>query len=146
MAAILILVIFILQKTDWIIERFGLKQKRQLAEEKQNNDIDELREHAKKTDESFDKISASIEDLKKDMKDISTQVDNLQKRIDENNISKMGDRLIQGFRYYKDKQQWTTMEKWAFDNLSKAYLKSGGDSYVEDVVIPASKLWKVVDE
>ena len=37
------------------------------------------------------------------------------------------------------------MEKWAFDNLAKQYIKSGGDSYIEEVVLPASKSWIIID-
>lgn len=114
-------------------------------EEQQRKDIEELKAHAKKTDDNFDKISQSMEEVKTNLKEVAEQVQNMQQRINDNNISKMGDRLIQGFRYYNERQQWTSMEKWAFDNLAKSYLDSGGDSYVEEVVIPASKAWKIVD-
>ncbi len=143
--AIIVLAVFILQKTDWIVERLGLTSKRKLMEEQQRKDIEELKAHAKKTDDNFDKISQSMEEVKTNLKEVAEQVQNMQQRINDNNISKMGDRLIQGFRYYNERQQWTSMEKWAFDNLAKSYLDSGGDSYVEEVVIPASKAWKIVD-
>lgn len=145
-AALLILVVFVLQKTDWLYERFGLTTKRKLMEEQQKKDIEELKAHAKKTDDNFDKISQCMEEVKTDLKEVAQQVTKMQKRINENNISKMGDRLIQGFRYYNERKQWTSMEKWAFDNLAKSYLDSGGNSYVEEFVIPESKTWKVIDQ
>ena len=45
-AAIIILAVFILQKTDWLAERFGITSKRKMAEEKHNNEINELKAHA----------------------------------------------------------------------------------------------------
>ena len=38
------------------------------------------------------------------------------------------------------------MEKWAFDNICKSYLRAGGNSFVRDIAIPRSKEWKVIDE
>ena len=90
-AALLILVVFVLQKTDWLYERFGLTTKRKLMEEQQKKDIEELKAHAKKTDDNFDKISQCMEEVKTDLKEVAQQVTKMQKRINENNISKMGD-------------------------------------------------------
>jgi len=58
----------------------------------------------------------------------------------------MGDRLMQSFRYYSEKKQWNGLEKWAFDNLVKSYKDSGGDSWIDDLVVPTSKSWKLIDE
>ena len=145
-AALIIVAVFLIQKFDWIIERLGIKSKRQMAEEKQDMDIKELKAHAEKTDENIDKILQSVSELKTSVGDVSAQVQSLQTRIDENEISKLSDRITQNYRYYNEKQQWTAMEKWAFDNLCNSYLRAGGNSFVKNIVIPKSKEWKVIDE
>lgn len=145
-AALIIVAVFLIQKFDWVIERLGIKSKRQMAEEKQDMDIKELKAHAEKTDENIDKILQSVSELKTSVGDVSAQVQSLQTRIDENEISKLSDRITQNYRYYNEKQQWTAMEKWAFDNLCNSYLRAGGNSFVKNIVIPKSKEWKVIDE
>lgn len=145
-AALIIVAVFLIQKFDWVIERLGIKSKRQMAEEKQDMDIKELKAHAEKTDENIDKILQSVSELKTSIGDVSAQVQSLQTRIDENEISKLSDRITQNYRYYNEKQQWTAMEKWAFDNLCNSYLRAGGNSFVKNIVIPKSKEWKVIDE
>lgn len=145
-AALIIVAVFLIQKFDWVIERLGIKSKRQMAEEKQDVDIKELKAHAEKTDENIDKILQSVSELKTSVGDVSAQVQSLQTRIDENEISKLSDRITQNYRYYNEKQQWTAMEKWAFDNLCNSYLRAGGNSFVKNIVIPKSKEWKVIDE
>lgn len=145
-AVLIVAAIFVIQKFDWIVERFGIKSKRQCAEEKQDADIKVLREHAAKTDQNIDKILASVDELKTSIEDVSAKVQTLQTRIDENEISKLSDRITQNYRYYNEKKQWTEMERWAFNNLCNSYLRAGGNSFVRDIAIPRSKEWKVIDE
>lgn len=145
-AALIVAAIFVIQKFDWIVERFGIKSKRQCAEEKQDSDIKVLKEHAVKTDQNIDKILASVDELKTSIEDVSAKVQTLQTRIDENEISKLSDRITQNYRYYNEKKQWTEMERWAFNNLCNSYLRAGGNSFVRDIAIPRSKEWKVIDE
>lgn len=145
-AALIVAAIFVIQKFDWIVERFGIKSKRQCAEEKQDADIKVLKEHAVKTDQNIDKILASVDELKTSIEDVSAKVQTLQTRIDENEISKLSDRITQNYRYYNEKKQWTEMERWAFNNLCNSYLRAGGNSFARDIAIPRSKEWKVIDE
>lgn len=145
-AAVIIVSVFMIQKFDWIVERLGIKSKRQLAEEKQDADIKVLKDHAAKTDENIDKILQSVGELKTSIGQVSSQVQSLQERIDENEISKLSDRITQNYRYYNERKEWTQMEKWAFDNICKSYLRAGGNSFVRDIAIPRSKEWKVIDE
>ena len=145
-AALIIVAVFLIQKFDWIVERLGIKSKRQIAEEKQDADIKVLRNHAAKTDENIDKILQSVGELKTSISEVSSQVQSLQERIDENEISKLSDRITQNYRYYNERKEWTQMEKWAFDNICKSYLRAGGNSFVRDIAIPRSKEWKVIDE
>lgn len=145
-AAVVIVAVFIIQKFDWIIERFGIQSKRQLAEQKQDKDINELKEHAHKTNGNFEKICVSIDEIQNTMKVISDKVDNLQNRINENDIATIGDRITQAYNFYRKRGTWTQIEKWAFDNMINQYKSSGGDGWIDEVVYPRSREWEIVDE
>ena len=137
---------FLIQKWDWIMQRFGIVTKRQLAESEQKESIESLKNHTAETDTKIDTVTVSIGEIKDGLLLLSSQVSDLQRRINENDVSKMGDRLMQSFRYYSEKKQWNGLEKWAFDNLVKSYKDSGGDSWIDDLVVPTSKSWKLIDE
>ncbi len=146
LAAIVIVAVFAIQKFDWIVERFGFKSRRQLAEEKQNRDIDELRNHAKKTDDNIDKILSHVEKMGEQVNEISEQVKRLRERMDESDRSTLGDRLTQAYNFYRKSGQWTQIQKWAFDGMVKSYKQSGGDSWIDEVVVPTSRTWEIIDE
>lgn len=63
-AALIIVAVFLIQKWDWVIERFGIVSKRRLAIEKQQKDVAELKEHAKKTDENIEKLVGTVGEMK----------------------------------------------------------------------------------
>lgn len=137
---------FLIQKWDWLLQRFGVVTKKQLAEETQENAIQQLKNHTTETDQKIDRLFECLSEMKEGVDLVSTQVSTLQKRVNENDVSKMGDRLMQSFRYYSQKKQWTGLEKWAFDNLVHSYKDSGGDSWIDDLVVPTSKTWQIVDD
>lgn len=145
-AAIIIIFVWVIQKTEYICEKFGIQTKAARREEKQDKDIQELKGHAQKTDQNIDKLLGNIECLQNSIHEVSNQVDALQKKVNDNEISKLSDRITQSYRYYKTKKQWTTMEKWAFENLCRSYKNAGGDSFIDEIAIPRSKEWEVVDE
>ena len=146
-AAIIILAVFILQKTDWLAERFGITSKRKMAEDKRNQEIKELKDHAEKSDENFEKVFASIETLQESINAVSDRVAEMQRRNDENERSKLKDRIAQSYRYHKSHGYWSSMDKEAFDDLVKAYENAGGEnSFIHSVCIPTSLQWDIVDE
>lgn len=147
MAAVLVIAVFLIQKTDWLCERLGLTSKRRLAEEDQKKDIGELKNHAKKTDENFDKICNSIDELKASISKVSVQVKTMQDKQDETERNRLRDRIGQGYRYYEAKGEWTRLEQEAFEGLIQSYEAAGGtNGKVHQVIIPASLKWKVIDE
>lgn len=141
-----VVAIFLIQKWDWLMGRFGIVTKRKLAEDQRGVDIEKLKASVEANGKNVDKIFACMDEIRDDLKEISVGMGNLQHRVDQNEVSKLSDRITQSYRYYKDKKQWTTMEKWAFENLVDSYMRSGGDSFVDTKVIPASKEWVVKDE
>lgn len=146
MAAVIIIAVFFIQKWEYIVSKFGITTQRKMAEEAQKQDIGELKDHAKRTDENFDKITASISALQSSVDELSNCVNQMQKKNDENEIARIGDRLTQAYNFYRKRGSWTQMEKWAFDNMVKQYKASGGDSWIDEVACPASREWEIVDE
>ena len=147
LAAIIVVAVFVIQKFDWIVERFGLQSKRQIKEAKQDKDINELKDRAKKTDENIEKIYASISGLKDSIDEVSAKVSDLQRKTNDAERNKLRDRIGQGYRYYRQKGQWNHIEKEAFEGLIESYEAAGGtNGFVHTKVIPESLTWEVVDE
>ena len=121
LAAILVVVVLLLQKTDWIVERFGIKSKRQLEEEKQNSDIKELKAHAEKTDTNIDKLLTAMTNLQELIQGVSDQVKSLQCKNDMNEAARLKDRI-------------------------KAYSQYSENSFVHTVVEREMPTWKIVDD
>ncbi len=145
-AAIVVVAVWAIQKWEFICEKFGIKTKRSLREEEERQDIETLKQHAKKTDENIDKIMGSITELKETVNRVSSQIIELKDKVDENERSKTGDRLTQAYNYYRKLGKWTQIQKWAFDAMVASYKNANGDGWIDDVVIPTSKTWEIVDE
>jgi len=145
-AALVVVAVFLIQKWDWVISRFGIVSKRRLAYEKLGKDVDELKDHTKKTDENIEKLMGTVNEMKECIYDLSNKVNDMQKKNDENEVARIGDRLTQAYNFYRKRGSWTNMEKWAFDNMVKQYKSSGGDSWIDEVAVPASRGWEIVDE
>lgn len=145
-AAVIIVFVWAIQKWDFICQKFGIKTKRKLAEEKQDNDISELKEHAKKTDGNIDKLLMSIETLQASVHSVSDQVQVLQKKNDMNEAARLKDRIAQGYRYYRDKKRWTSMEKEAMEEMVRAYSQYSENSFVHSIVEKEMHTWEVIDE
>lgn len=146
-AALIIVFIWIIDKWNWIVAQFGLQTKSSRRETKQDEDIAELKEHAKKTDENFEKILSSVDGLQQSIKEVSDRVAMMQKRNDESEMNQLRDRIGQSYRYYKAKGCWNEMEKEAFNGLIASYEKAGGtNGFVHSIAIPASLEWQIIDE
>ena len=145
-AAVVIVAVFIIQKFDWIVERFGIQSKRQLAEQKQDRDINDLKSHAEKSDENFDKVFNSINNLKDSINTLSQQVNDMQSRTAENEAARIKDRVAQAYRYYHSVGKITKMEKEALEENIKAYSQYSDNSFIHSVVEKELPTWIVVDE
>lgn len=121
MAALIIIFVFIIQKWDFVVSRFGIKTRRVIEIEKQNSAIEELKEHAARTDESIKGIVETLECLKSSLDGISNQVHCLGNRLDENEAARLKDRIAESYRYYHERQQWTSMEKESLESLIAVY-------------------------
>lgn len=145
-AALIIVSVFIIQKFDWIIERLGIKSKRQLAEEKQDADIKVLKDHAMKTDGNIDKILAGMNTLQESIQGVSNQVTVLQNKNDLNEAARLKDRIAEGYRYWHERGEWTSRDKESMEDLIKAYSQYSENSFVHSVVEKEMPTWKVIDD
>ena len=116
-AVLVVAAVFLIQKWDWIIARFGVITKKQLHEEQQTKDIEELKKHALKTDSNIDKILNNVCGLPKTVDKISDQVASMREENNEAERSKLKDRINQSYRYYNQKGEWNRMEREAFNNF-----------------------------
>ncbi len=145
-AALIIIAVWVIQKFDYLCSKLGIQTKRKTREEKQQKDIAELKRHAEKTDQQFNKIFECMDEMKGSMRDLSDQVKEMREKMDESDRSKLGDRVTQAYNFYRKKGQWTAMEAWAFNNMVTSYKNAGGDSWIDEVAVPASKTWEIIDE
>ena len=145
-AAVIIIAVWIIQKFDFLVSKFGFTTERMRKDEQKEKDISELKKHSDRTDEKIDKIFEYVDEMRDDIKELTNQFNNMQKKIDEADKSKIGDRITQAYNFYRKKGQWTQMESWAFNNMITAYKAAGGDSWIDEVALPASKNWEIVDE
>ena len=127
---------------DDICNRYGIETKSSI--EKKNNE-ETLKQLVNKVSE--------IDVLKQDINDIGNKVDNLTNTISmmqaNDNLNKranLKDRISQSYRYYHERQEWTMMEKEAFEDLIKSYENAGGkNSFVHSICEPESNTWRLID-
>lgn len=151
--AMILLFVWIMKNWDWIVARFGIKTKHALDEERREEAIEELKrdsaegkEHMKTTDENVLLLMQKFEEMSASISSLQQQVTDMQVKADKNEMSRLSDRIVQAYRYYKEKKHWTEMEKWAFNNLVDSYKSSGGDSFIDEKVVPESYTWEVDDK
>lgn len=145
-AALIIVAVFLIQKFDWVIERLGIKSKRQMAEEKQDMDIKILKEHAENTDTNIDKILAGMETLQESIQGVSDQVKILQEKNDLNEAARLKDRIAEAYRYWHERGEWTARDKESMEDMIKAYSQYSKNSFVHSVVEKEMPQWKIIDD
>lgn len=146
-AAIIIIAVWAITKFDFLMSRFGIKTKRMLRIEEHDKDIKDLKEHANRTDDKIDKLFESMNEMKADIKELSTEVKAMQKKQNDARRNQLRDRIGQSYRYYSAKKQWSHVEKEAFDGLVESYEDAGGtNGFVHSKCIPESMTWEIIDE
>lgn len=123
---------------DWFKNKIKLAF---VKNEKLETDHDILMKHNVILDEQkkqIDKIVNTVEN-------ITVKLDNMRLREDESERRKLKDRIAQAYRTYRDKGEWTEMEREAFVGLIEDYEERGGkNSFVHDICQPESYTWKII--
>lgn len=114
------------------------------------NKTDALDIELKKIATTQDSIISSIDKISEAQDSLIDQVTSFEKVMKTQSCNKLRDRIVQSYRYYTsiDKnpmQEWTEMEKDAFDRLFADYEDLGGDGYVHSTIEPAMNSLNVID-
>lgn len=109
-----------------------------------------LENELKKVSSTQDSIASSLNKISSSQENLTNQLTNFEKVMKTQSCNKLRDRIVQSYRYYTsiDKnpmQEWTEMEKDAFDRLFKDYEELGGDGYVHSTIEPAMNSLNVID-
>ena len=145
-AALVAFLVWVIQKWDFLVSKLGIKTKRAIKEEEQDNDIKVLKEHAQKTDENIDKILKGMQELQDSVQGVSNQVRSLQEKNDMNEAARLKDRIAQGYRYWHERGKWTRRDKESMEDMIKAYSQYSENSFVHSVVEKEMPQLEVVDD
>ena len=63
-----------------------------------------------------------------------------------NEAARLKDRISQGYRYFSQKKQWSSMEKESMEEMIRAYSQYSNNSFVHSVVERDIPTWTVIDE
>lgn len=145
-AAIIIIAVWVIAKFDFLCSRFGVKTKRMLRMEKHEDDINVLKKHANSTDEKIDKLFERMDEMRASVSALSEQVKKLSDRNDMNEAARLKDRIAQGYRFFSERGEWSSMEKESMEALIEAYSQYSENSFVHSVVEKELYKWKIIDE
>lgn len=124
---------------DFFRDRFEIETKTSRREKAQSETITNLKNEV-------DCIKRDQGEIKQTLNGLSEAVSEMQRKSDAKERATLKDRIGQSYRYYKDKGQWNSMEKEAFNDLIESYEAAGGkNSFVHDVCVPKSLEWEVID-
>lgn len=107
------------------------------------NEVKALKKRFEETEEQSMKRDQKLE-LK--FGTISSKLDEMQRKSDEAEVSKLRDMLMKYYNKYKSVDEWSLLDKEAFNSLLKQYESRGGDGYIHSVVVPVMEELKVVDK
>lgn len=112
----------------------GIDQDKETIEKR----ISKLETHDEWQYNEISKISKGIED-------ISNQISSMQSKMDETEMAKLKDTLLNYYRKYKDIGEWTQFEHDAFWDLFKSYESHGGNGYLHTIVEPVMRELKIIE-
>lgn len=156
---------------DIFVEKLGITTKKALAKQAQDQKINSLqseiydlrkdiqqfkddrihdREQSfniqKQLTEKQDTTAQALTDVNDKLDNLAQVFQDMQKKEDFKERSKLKDRISQAYRYYHKEQKWTEMDKESFNDLIRAYEASGGsNSFVHSVCEPESLTWEVIE-
>ena len=70
-AAVIILAVWIIQKFDFLVSRFGFETAKMRKEKQQDKDIADLKSHVERSEPKIDKLYESIDGMKESIKELS---------------------------------------------------------------------------
>lgn len=137
--AAIVAVQFIVKLIDWFRDRYGFETKNSRREKEQT--------------EAVNTLKAEVTQIKKDQSEIinavsclTDTVNEMKKISDKNEAARLKDRISQGYRYFSERGEWTSMDKESMKDLIDAYSQFSQNSFVHSVVEIEMEKWKVIDD
>lgn len=126
---------FLVDLYDWACKRFGWDNKRL----KKVNTLNKHERDIEEVKEQLQKVVGKVNTM-------AQMIIEMQERSDATERARIKDRIAQSYHYYHKKQEWTKMEKEAFNDLILDYeAHSGSNSFVHSICEPESYTWRVID-
>ena len=149
-AALMIAAIFILKGYKALVKFHDMMQEKDNTLTKVVEKSSELDTELKNIASTQNSIISSIDEISASQKSLTAQITSFEKIMKAQSCNKLRDRIVQSYRYYTSieknpMQEWTEMEKDAFDRLFTDYEDLGGDGYVHSTIEPAMNGLGVVD-
>lgn len=129
---------------NYIVERHDTEQER---EEKLATALDSISKYPEYRAQSLriqDELRGEIAELRSTQQQTAQRLNDMEESQRLLECNKLRDRLLQCYRYYTDRQEWTIMEAEAFWALFSDYERRGGDGYMHKVVEPAMRALSVL--
>lgn len=109
----------------------------------------ELKERTEKLEKRINEIVEILDDvkeLKTTVKALSESISQMRDRQNANERARLKDRILQAYRHYKEKGEWSTMEREAMLGLIESYRENGEyNTYVNDVIAIDIENFKIID-
>lgn len=149
-AAIFVFTIFILKGYKALVNFHDRVQEKDDTLTKVVEKTTELDTELKRIAVTQNSIISSIDKISDSQERLTEQITSFENIMKTQSCNKLRDRIIQSYRYYTSveknpMQEWTEMEKDAFDRLFLDYEDLGGDGYVHSTIEPAMNSLGVVD-
>lgn len=124
---------------NYILERHDAEQTRDEQLAKALDSINRYPEYRAQSLKIQQELRGEISELRSSQQQTAQRLQDMEKGQRLLECNKLRDRLLQGYRYYSEKQGWTIMEAEAFWALFSDYERRGGDGYMHQVVEPAMR-------
>lgn len=149
-AALVVAAIFILKGYKALVKFHDMMQEKDGTLTKVVEKSAELETELKNIVSTQSSIISSIDKISKSQENLTAQITSFEKVMKTQSCNKLRDRIVQSYRYYTSvdrnpMQEWTEMEKDAFDRLFTDYENLGGDGYVHSTIEPAMNSLGVID-
>lgn len=129
---------------NYILERHDAEQTRDEQLAKALDSISKYPEYRAQSLKIQDELRGEIAELRSSQQQTAQRLNDMEESQRLLECNKLRDRLLQGYRYYTDRQEWTIMEAEAFWALFRDYERRGGDGYMHKVVEPAMRALSVL--
>lgn len=118
----------------------------EIHEQEQAQEIKSLKAEVSEMSKEVDCIKGTQADIKAVIDKLDNDLTEMQKKQDSADRARIKDRISQSYSYFKDRGQWSSMERESFYDLIASYELAGGtNSFVHEVCLPRSQEWKIVD-